>query len=149
MSKKDYQLIAAIIRRFVCAHIEQGQRHRVANELASEFIPLLAADNSRFNASTFRNACTAFEEPEVTSGREWPTQELIDAVQHMTATKQAAHYIWCMNDGPAIRKFPPMPGTWEHVSVTLAEVGRIPNHYRVVVTYVGKDGRPVPKPEAV
>jgi hypothetical protein len=62
MSKKDYQAIAAAIYRTRARHAAftqhfDGVRYSAFDSLVEEMGDMLAADNSRFNADRFREAC--------------------------------------------------------------------------------------------
>lgn len=62
MSKKDYQAIAAAIYRTRSRHAAftqhfDGVKYSAFDSLVEEMIETLAADNPRFQADRFREAC--------------------------------------------------------------------------------------------
>lgn len=64
MTKKDYELIAGVLRRMrpgTLAFQAQAQQHRGAEQewiaIRQEFTEQLACENSRFNRRKFEEAC--------------------------------------------------------------------------------------------
>ncbi len=55
MTKKDYVMLAKVIRNLDWAREGKGQL--VIEELVTKLVPELQADNPNFNANRFREAC--------------------------------------------------------------------------------------------
>ena len=59
MSKKDYELIAGVLKKYYWETEDLRSTHEVLKEVLDDLIIAFEVDNPRFNYSKFMEACIA------------------------------------------------------------------------------------------